>query len=95
MAKKTTSKHQQLLYKTYQSSNRSLKNRMAKLERHIKRFPNDEQAKKALKNGLVDYRRKKPRTKVWNRMTKEMAHLLRSIGLNGNLSLKWEGAKNV
>lgn len=88
--KKKTSAYQKNMYKVYASENRSLKNRMKKLQRHIKKFPDDEQAIKALSKGLVSYRRKKPRNRVWNSEKRALAHLLRTIGQNGNLVLKWE-----
>lgn len=43
--KKTSSKLQQAHYKQYRLENRAQKNKIKKLERHCKRFPNDEQGK--------------------------------------------------
>lgn len=53
---------------TYQNENRAKKNKIAKLQRHISKFPNDDQAQKALVNlsagaaytGRVQPKRKAP-----------------------------------
>lgn len=64
MAGKTTSKHQKLLYAGYKSGGREGKNRLAKLTRHVLKFPEDGIAARALiefeKLG-VPHRRKRPR----------------------------------
>ena len=47
-------------YKVYESLGKYEKNRKRRLERHLKKYPNDETAKKAL--GNIKYRRYKPHT---------------------------------
>ncbi len=57
--------------------------RRKRLERHMKKFPNDAQAQSALdraKAGTLHYRRKTPKTEVWSSHNKKMAHLFRQIG---------------
>lgn len=54
MANKTSSKLQKIHYQTYKIEGRALKNKIKKLERHCKRFPEDEVNKANLekaKNG--------------------------------------------
>jgi hypothetical protein len=61
MANKTSSKLQKVHYQTYKTTNQALTNKIKKLERHCKRFPDDEQGAinlKKAKNG--EY---KPRSK--------------------------------
>lgn len=59
MAKKATNPS----YATYQSKGSYTKNKKAKIERHLKKHPNDEQSAASLKNvGL--YSRKKPNNKL-------------------------------
>lgn len=52
MAKQKTSEHQKALYKIYKTSQTWLKNRIARIERHLKKHPEDSCAKKALKECL-------------------------------------------
>lgn len=88
MAKKSTSAHKKAKYKEYEVGGTFKKNRQAKLERHLKKFPDDEQAKAALKRNL-EYRRKKPKNcKTWSKPAKEYARLLASVGQNGNLAVQ-------
>lgn len=76
MGNKTRSKHQEGLYKTYQSSGRHAKNRKRKLERALKRNPENLQIVEALKN--IKYRRHTPNSPVWTKGTKAKAKLLKS-----------------
>jgi hypothetical protein len=63
MAKKKSMKGKGT-YNTYAQEGRFVKNLRAKLERHLRKHPTDEQAKKALAQvGKVDYRRKPSHTK--------------------------------
>lgn len=73
-------------YNSAKAENRAVKNRTHKLERHLKNFPNDEQAAQALKKGLT-YRRKAPYSKVWTTAKRKYAQDLRYIGLNGHIAL--------
>ena len=89
MARKTSSKHQKELYQSYKSNGNYTKNRIARLKRHLKKYPEDTQAQKAL-NGDISYRRKRPVswTKTWSPINRELAQSFRKAGLNGNLALK-------
>ena len=70
MAKKKTSKKGKGYYKIYAESAIQYKNKIAKLERHIRNYPGDKQAKedlKRIKSGSVKdaYKRKKPLSRPW------------------------------
>ena len=60
MAKKRTGNNTQAAYKLEE---RRIKNKRARLERHLKRFPDDAVAKKALANVGDSAHRKAPRRK--------------------------------
>lgn len=93
MAGKKSSASHKAQALTYKNENRAVKNRTRKLEKHLKLFPNDEQAKEALKKGL-SYRRKTPYNRPWKSAPlQEFAAQLASVGLNGNLALKWREKK--
>jgi hypothetical protein len=64
MANKT-SKGQEGYYARYKSSGQFIKNRRLKLERVLKKQPNNEQVKQALKD--IHYRRKAPKTVQWSK----------------------------
>lgn len=89
MAKrKTSSAAQKIRYKVYADEMRSHKNRVKNLKRHIERFPNDEQAKRALKNGIVTYRRKTPRNnRTWSPESIRFAQMLKKCGIKGHHAL--------
>lgn len=61
MGAKKTSLKGKGSYKVYESLGKYEKNRKRRLERHLKKYPNDETAKKAL--GKIEYRRYKPHTR--------------------------------
>ena len=90
MARKTSSKHKKDMYKRYRDTDTQAKNRLAKLKRRVKKFPNDQAAatllRKAEANGLT-YRRKKPRNSIWSSETKRFAQQLASAGINGRDAL--------
>lgn len=72
MAKKVTGKNTQA---AYASEDRRIKNKRARLERHLKRFPNDAQAKKALANvGESTYRQKPRRKHGWDTSDSRSPH---------------------
>ena len=87
MGKKSSSKAKKDLYSLYKGGNKSLENRTIKLKRHIKNNPDDKQAKRALKDGLVVYRRGTPRNHIWSKQKRTYAILLTKAGLNGHLAL--------
>jgi hypothetical protein len=73
MAGKTRSAHQGGLYKAYQASGRMMANRKKKLERALKRNPENTQIETALKT--IGYRRKTPKTSVWSKQSKAWAKM--------------------
>lgn len=74
-------------YSSYKSQGRYLINKRKKLERHVKRFPDDEQAQKALKNISSSSIRKTPNSYVWKSQTMKYAQQLSSLGYNGQAAL--------
>ncbi len=60
---KSRSKHQSELYNAYKSTNKYIKNRTRKLQRALKRNPENTQIEEALKN--ISYRRKTPKASMW------------------------------
>lgn len=64
---------------------RAVKNRQAKLERHLKKFPNDEQAKAALKE-VKGHTRKSPNTKssLADRTKQQISSFMRKTHKEGN-----------
>ncbi len=74
-------------YSAYKTQARYAKNKRKKLERHIKKFPNDEAAKAALKAVSSTPSRKAPKAKVWTHPKIETARMFAKVGLNGNLAL--------
>lgn len=59
MASKTSSPGQKDHYKRYKAENRWEKNKVAKLKRHMKKFPNDEQTAESLQKKSHTYTRNK------------------------------------
>ena len=86
-SKKSQSKKQKLNYSTYQVGCKAQLNRTNRLKRHCKNFPEDRQAKKALKNGLALYRRYASKNGVWTATNRYYAQLFVKAGLNGNDAL--------
>lgn len=82
---KGRSKQQQGKYASYKTSMVWAKNRKAKLERHLKAQPNDEQAVAATKN--ISYRRKTPKTKVWSSTMRQTAILFSLIEGRVNMGI--------
>jgi len=81
-------------YKNYYSAYKAKyqTQRKQRLERHLNKFPNDEQAQAALsraKKGDLEYRRKAPKSKqkMWTPERKQTAHLFRIAGMNGHKAL--------
>ena len=62
-------------YQTYQSKATWSKNRELKLQRALKRDPNNEQIKEAL--GNIKYRRRNPTVKMWPHSRRAEAQLLK------------------
>lgn len=76
MAKRKRRPANDRAYARYKAEDRYFKNRVKRLERHLKDFPEDEQAKERLEKGNFKYRRKRPiksltaREKEFNRLKK-------------------------
>ena len=75
------SQNQRTLYK---SSNRFIANRKARLERTLKKQPNNEQVKLALKDN-VSYKRKAPTTPYWSHTMIKEAKIIKEV--TGSMSL--------
>lgn len=76
MANKT-SKGQEGYYASYKAGNKQAKNRKIKLERQLKKQPNNEQVALALKN--IMYRRKTPKTPFWSHSMINQAKLIKEF----------------
>ena len=74
-------------YGAYKAQARYSKNKRAKLERHLKKYPEDAQAAEALKNVSPEPRRKTPKTYMWSKTQIKQAEMLARVGLNGNAVL--------
>lgn len=90
---KTRSKHSKDLNARYKASNKFAANKKKKLERHLKKYPNDAQAAKVLKAGKFDWKRCTPKAKVWTQELKQFAAQLRQAGLSGNYIQVYHFAK--
>jgi len=74
-------------YKSYELLRTYEKNRKKKLEKHLKKHPNDLLAKTCLDKNDYSYRRRRPIYKIWNPVSIYFASLLKMAGLNGNVAL--------
>lgn len=74
MAKKT-SKNKQGKYASYQANQTWLKNKKLKQARHLKKHPDDLQAKTL----NTSYGRKDPKSRRWTSVTKELAQLFKQV----------------
>jgi cation diffusion facilitator CzcD-associated flavoprotein CzcO len=90
-AKRSGSAHKQY-YQTYASRSKWASNRKAKLERALKRNPNNEQIKEAL--GNISYRRKNPKTKMWPHSRRAEAQLIKSFTGRADPSI-WSSNREV
>jgi hypothetical protein len=88
MSKTKQGKSQSEQYTAYKNLGRFAKNRKAKLERHLKKHPDDAAAKAALaKAEGSSPRRKTPNQSVWSSTARQKAQLYKMAGLNGNIGL--------
>lgn len=87
MAKKQQGASVKEQYGAYAQKGRWAQNKKRKLERHLKKYPNDEQAKKALGNVGGAPTRKPPQAKLWKSPQIVMAELFASVGINGHHAL--------
>lgn len=71
----------------YKSQMRYVTNKKKKLERHLKKFPDDAQAQEALKNVSESSIRKTPNSYVWKSQQMKYAQQLASLGYNGHAAL--------
>lgn len=74
---KGSSKAVQGKYGSYKSMGTCAANGIKRINRHLKKHPNDTQARNAL--GTVGYSRKAPATRQWTSVSKEYAQLVGSI----------------
>lgn len=74
-------------YAQYKSKGTYASNKQAKLKRHLRKFPNDETAKKALAEISSTPKRGTPKGKMWSAKTRYIAQLFASVGINGLHSL--------
>lgn len=65
MAKKKRTPGEDRCFKEYKTLGRYAKNKKAKIEKHLRAHPEDEQAQAALKN-IKQYSRKKPHSRQWS-----------------------------
>ena len=87
MAKKTTSASKKAYYGRYQNDGTWTKNKRAKIERHLKKYPNDTQAKAALKEIGDNRKRSTPKTDMWSPTKRYYAEIFAKVGMNGHLAL--------
>ena len=85
--KKSKSQSRKNQYARYKSDNRYAKNKRAKLERHLKKFPDDEQAKAAIAK-IDGPKRKTPNSEMWSSQKREVARLFKKAGINGHHALE-------
>lgn len=74
--------------------NTTYKNKVRALERHLKDFPNDEGAEKALKAlksaGTIVHPRKKPKAEKWKAGDIQVASMATKVGYNGaTAAFRW------
>lgn len=70
-----TSAGQSNRYSVYKTGNRWKTNRQKKIQRHLKKFPDDGCALKALDN--IVYRRKVPKTREWSKSAIALATIFK------------------
>jgi hypothetical protein len=83
---KKLSKANKGTYATYRNLNVYSKNKKHKLERHLKKFPNDVTAKECYDSGIkvgFPYKRKTPNTPQWSHTDKHHAEVWASLGHHG------------
>lgn len=76
-------------YAVYKTVDQCKKNRVKSLKRHLKAYPNDAQAKKALENP-AGYVRATPKSTRWNAASKEMAQLEAKLKRMHNTGIKFD-----
>lgn len=83
---KTVSKSKQAYYTQYKSSSKWASNRKRRLERELKRNPNNaEQIKAAI--GNISYRRGTPKTQVWSHSAIRIAKLFKYFSGRASVDL--------
>jgi hypothetical protein len=80
MATKKRSHRGQKTYKAYRETKRYAINKEKKLTKHLKKFPNDTTAAKALKAGNFSYKRAAPKKKEWSSTDIHFAKLYKEFG---------------
>lgn len=87
MSKKSQGASAKAQFASYKTGGAYAKNKKAKIERHLRKFPNDEAAKAALKAIRPTPPRKAPENTVWCRNTKELSQMYRMVGESGKMAL--------
>jgi len=82
-------------YAAYKTNGSYKKNRVAKLERHLKKYPDDAQAAAALKNVSETPRRTGSHDKLWSKNQIEVAQMFSKVGINGNHALGGKASEKV
>lgn len=95
MAKsKSKSQSKKNQHTAYKAEGRWAKNKKRKIERHLKQFPNDEVAQRALGNIGSTPKRKTPNNKMWLPSQRTLAQIYASMGINGHHALGNEKISN-
>lgn len=84
MAAKKSSASDKAQHAAYKTQARYSKNKKAKIERHLKKHPNDAQSAESLKNVRQQPPRKAPEVSKWDHYTRTGAQLWKKAGENGN-----------
>lgn len=98
MATKTRSAHHKALCKRYKEAKRYATNKVRKIERHLKKQPNDvvaQSALKAAKTATPSRQNITSCTPKWSREWKEFAHTLRICGHKGSDALVFMRAQRT
>lgn len=80
-------------FSSYAANARVKTNRQRRLERHMKKHPNDAQAAETKIDAKP--RRSAPKTRVWSSQARETAQLFARVGLNGNHALGGKASERV
>lgn len=92
MSKGKTSKSGKGTYAAYRNGGHYAKNKLKKLERHLKKYPDDKIAQACLDTGLkvgFAYKRKTTNTPFWSHTDKHHAEVWASLGHHGQKYLDY------
>lgn len=86
MSKGKTSKSGKSTYAIYRNGGHYAKNKRVKLERHLKKYPEDKTAQACLDKGMeigFSYKRKTTKSPMWSHTDKHHAEVWASVGHKG------------